>query len=200
MPLVRAPDSRVTILREPSLESGYPDLVVVVWRDARTAAWGEARLALVPDDLRLMHYIFQRRRVTHIELEDGFDSTFAKRSIQRLRRAGLVRPAGQAWFPTALERAFAATKIISVEAKIGKWADVLGQARLNLWFASHSYILVPKVSAEKVAEAQQYGIGILTPEDDSVREWSATEAPLPRSYASWILNDLAWRASLNQCN
>src|ERR1700752_2974707 len=45
MPLVRAPDSCVTVLRELSLDSGFPDLVIVVWRAARTADWGEARLA-----------------------------------------------------------------------------------------------------------------------------------------------------------
>lgn len=197
MPLVHAPDSRVTVLREPSLESGFPDLVIVVWRNARTADWGEARLALVPEDLRLMHYIFQRRRAAHSELEDRFGSRFAQCSIDRLYCAELVRPSGQAWFPCAFERTFAATKIIAVEAKIGKWADVLNQARLNTWFASKSYVLVPRVSEEQVQEAQQFGIGVLFPEQDRVREWGASPAPLPRSYASWVVNDLAWRASKN---
>lgn len=200
MPLVHAPDSRVTVLREPGLESGFPDLVIVVWRDARTAHWGESRLALVPDDLRLMHYVFQRRRVAYGDLEDHFGSRFIRSSIERLHDAGLVRPAGRAWFPSALERAFAATKIIAVEAKIGKWADVLNQARLNTWFASKSYVLVPRVSEEQVREAQQLGIGVLSPERDGIREWGASTAPLPRSYASWVVNDLAWRASKNRRN
>jgi hypothetical protein len=197
MPLVHAPDSRVTVLREPGLESGFPDLVIVVWRDARTADWGEPRLSLVPDDLRLMHYVFQRRRAAQSELEDHFGSRFARSSIERLHGAGLVRPAGRAWFPCAFERTFAATKIIAVEAKIGKWADVLNQARLNTWFASKSYVLVPRVSEEQVQEAQQFGIGVLSPQQDGIREWPASSAPLPRSYASWVLSDFAWRASKN---
>lgn len=192
---MHAPDSRVTVLREPGLESGFPDVVIVVWRDARTANWGEQRLALIPDDMRLMHYIFQRRRATHPELEYHFGTRFARLSTERLHDAGLVRRTGPAWFPCALERTFAATKIIAVEAKIGKWADVLNQARLNTWFASKSYILVPRVSEEHVRDAQQLGIGVLTPEEDGIREWRAPSAPLPRSYASWIVNDLAWRAS-----
>ena len=200
MPLVHAPDSRVTVIRELGLESGYPDLVIVVWREARTADWGEPRLALVPDDLRLMHYVFQRRRVAHGELEDRFGARFARCSTERLHVAGLVRPAGRAWFPRAFERVFAATKIIAVEAKIGKWADVLNQARLNTWFASKSYVLVPRVSEEKVQEAQQVGIGVLSPEENRIREWGASTAPLPRSYASWVVNDLAWRTSKNHSN
>lgn len=195
MPLVHAPDSRVTLLREPGLESGYPDLVIVVWRDARTADWGEGRLALITEDLRLMHYVFQRRRVVRSELERHFGARFARSSTERLHSAGLVRPTGQAWFPCAFERAFAATKIIAVEAKIGKWADVLNQARLNTWFASKSYVLVPRVSHERVREAQRFGIGVLSPEQDIIREWGASSGPLPRSYASWVMNDLAWRAS-----
>ncbi|RQV94577.1 hypothetical protein EH220_07175 [bacterium] len=200
MPLVHAPDSRVTILREPGLESGYPDLVIVVWRDSRTANWGDARLALVPDDLRLMHYIFQRRRADHSELQDIFGSRFARYSTERLHDARLVRLAGQAWFPCAFDRTFAATKIIAVEAKIGKWTDVLNQARLNTWFASKSYILVPRVSEDQVQEAQQFGIGVVAHEQDSIREWDARTEPLPRSYASWVVNDLAWRASIKHRN
>lgn len=200
MPLVHAPDSRVTILREPGLESGFPDLVIVVWRGARTAGWGEPRLALTRDDLRLMHYIFQRRRAAHSELEDRFGCRFARCSIERLHGAGLVRPGGRAWFPCAFERTFAATKIIAVEAKIGKWVDVLKQARLNTWFASKSYVLVPRVSEGQVQEAQQFGIGVLSPAQGRIREWNASTAPLPRSYASWVVNDLAWRASKDHNN
>jgi hypothetical protein len=200
MPLVHAPDSRVTVLREPGLESGFPDLVIVVWRDSRTADWDESRMALVPDDLRLMHYVFQRRRAGDSELEDYFGAGFARCSITRLHDAGLVRSAGRAWFPCAFERAFAATKIIAVEAKIGKWADVLNQARLNTWFASKSYVLVPRVSEEQVRAAQRLGIGVLSPEQDGIREWGSSSGRLPRSYASWLVNDLAWRASKNHGN
>lgn len=152
MPLVHAPDSRVTVLREPGLESGYPDLVIVVWRDGRTSDWDESRMALVQEDLRLMHYVFQRRRVDQSEIENYFGLRFARRSVARLHGAGLVRPAGTAWFPCAFERTFAATKIIAIEAKIGKWTEVLNQARLNTWFASKSYVLVPRASEDQVRE------------------------------------------------
>jgi len=200
MPLFHAPDSRVTVLREPGLESGFPDLVIVVWRDARTAGWDESRMGLVLEDLRLMHYVFQRRRAAQYELEQYFGSRFARRSIARLHDAGLVRAAGQAWFPCAFDRTFAATKIIAIEAKIGKWAAVLNQARLNTWFASKSYALVPRVSEEQIQDAQRFGIGVLSPDQDKIREWGASAAPLPRSYASWVVNDLVWRASMNQSN
>lgn len=196
MPLVHAPDSRVTVLREPGLESGFPDIVIVVWRHARTARWDDSRLALVPDDLRLMHNLFQRRRATRSELEANFGTRAVRGSLERLHQSRLVRLCGSAWTPCAFERIFAATKIIAVEAKIGKWRDVVNQARMNKWFASKSYVLVPRVSNEQLQEAQRLGLGVLLPEQDRMREWGAPAAPLPRSYASWVVNDLAWRASL----
>lgn len=197
MPLAHAPDSRVTVLREPCLESGYPDLVIVVWRDTRTVDWGEQRLALLKEDLRLMHFVFQRRRATLVELESCFGTRFARSSIERLNDAGLVRLVGQAWLPKAFERTFAATKIIAIEAKIGKWADVLKQARLNTWFSSKSYVLVPRVSDDQVQEARRLGIGVLVSDRNQIKEWGAVTNSLPRSYASWVVNDLAWRASKN---
>lgn len=195
MPLAHAPDSRVTVFRELGLESGFPDLVIVVWRDARTVDWGESRLALTPNDLRLMHYIFQRRRASQSEIEEHFGSRFARSSTERLNRAGLVRPAGGAWFPRALERAFAATKIIAVEAKVSKWTEALNQARLNTWFASKSYVLAPRASEHQVQAAKRVGIGVLSPRGNAIREWGPPTRSLPRSYASWVVNDLAWRAS-----
>lgn len=195
MPLAHAPDSRVTVLREPGLESGFPDLVIVVWRSGRTVEWGDARMALVSQDLRLMHYVYQRRRVPDTELVEHFGARRAHAGIERLLGAGMVRQEGIVWSPCALGRSFAATKIIAVEAKVGKWMEVLNQARLNTWFASKSYVLVPRVSAEQVANAQRIGIGVLCPEGDKIHEWPSASTRLPRSYASWIMNDLAWRAA-----
>ena len=195
MPLLHAPDSRVTVLREPGIESGFPDLVIVVWRYGRTAEWGDARMALVPEDLRLMQFVHQSRRVSHADVVEHFGGRRGGAAIERLHDAGMVRQVGRAWMACALERSFAATKIIAVEAKIGKWTDVLNQARLNTWFASKSYVLVPRVSERQIADAQRFGIGVLSPNEGGVDEWPSASAPLPRSYASWVMNDLAWRAS-----
>jgi hypothetical protein len=166
-----------------------------VWREGRTTDWGEPRLALLPIDLRLMHYIFQRRKASDVELTDHFGSRSVRCSLERLLDAGLVRSSGRSWLPCAFERAFAATKIIAIEAKIGNWSYVLSQARLNTWFASRSYVLVPRASQAQIEEAQQLGIGVLSPERGKIREQAAASGPLPRSYASWIVNDVAWRAS-----
>ena len=108
----------------------------------------------------------------------------------------MIRLVGPSWTPCALGRSFAASKIIAVEAKVGKWTNVLNQALLNTWFASKSYVLVPNPpSAPQLAAAQRLGIGVCSLDDREIREVASESTQLPRSYASWVLNDWAWRSA-----
>jgi hypothetical protein len=117
-------------------------------------------------------------------------------SIDRLYDAAMIQPVGSAWTPCALRRSFAASKIIAVEAKVGKWTEVLNQALLNTWFASESYVLVPQLPSQpQLAEAQRLGIGVCSLDDQKVAEVASESTRLPRSYASWMLNDWAWRSA-----
>lgn len=196
MPLHIPRGCRATVFREPQLESGFPDLVIVVWRVAMTREWRPARIALKPQDLRVMHYLHRTRRANFRDLRQCFPRTTTA-SLERLQEAKMIRRVGESWASYALSRSFAATKIIAVEAKVGKWAAALDQAVLNTWFASTSYILIPNSPSGHILDvAQRLGIGVCSLDDGDVREVDAVSCGLPRSYASWILNDWAWRASL----
>lgn len=195
MPLRIPRGCRATVFREPRLESGFPDLVIVVWREDITHAWRPERTSLELHDLRVMHFLHHTRRASEDELVGCFGRR-ATASIERLHDAALIRPVRYGWVPCALRRAFAASKIIAVEAKLGKWADVLNQAFLNTWFASKSYVLVPDPPSQlQLAAAQRLGIGVCSIDDRKVREVASRSTRLPRSYASWVLNDWAWRSS-----
>lgn len=195
MPLHIPRGCRATVFREPRLESGFPDLVIVVWREEVTRGWRSERVSLEAHDLRLTHFLHHTRRAR----EDELVACFGRRaigSIERLYDAAMIRPVGSSWTPCALRRSFAASKIIAIEAKVGKWTDVLNQALLNTWFASKSYVLVPNPpSASQLAAAQRLGIGVCSLDDREVREVASESTRLPRSYASWVLNDWAWRSS-----
>ena len=184
--------SRATVFLEPRLESGFPDIVIVVWREKITREWRSERAFLKSYDLRLMHFLHKIRRAR----EDELIACFGRRSIAsigRLNDAAMIRLLGAAWTPCALRRSFAASQIIAVEAKVRKWAEVLNQARLNTWFASKSYVLVPHLpSGSQISEAQRLGIGVCSL-DNRVPIKMANRSRLPRSYASWVLNDWAWR-------
>ena len=195
MPLHIPRGCRATVFREPRLESGYPDLIIVVWREEVTLNWRPERESLETQDLRLMHFLHHTRRSNKDELVEWFGRR-ATASIERLRTAAMIRPVGSSWVPCALRHCFAAAKIIAVEAKVARWAEVLNQALLNTWFASKSYVLVPnRPSGPQLAAARRLGIGICSLYDGEVREVASKSTPLPRSYASWMLDDWAWRSS-----
>lgn len=184
-----------TVFREPRIESGFPDLVIVVWRESIAREWNTSREHLEPNDLRVMQFIHHAQRVQQDELLWRFGNRVT-RSIERLVQAEMIRPSGKSWLPYSLRRLFAAVKIIAIEAKIGKWTDVLNQAQLNTWFASKSYVLVPnRPTPSQFAYAQQRGIGVCSIGESKVHEVESESTDLPRSYASWVFNDWAWRSS-----
>jgi len=189
--------SHATVFQEPRLESGFPDLVVVIWRERITRNWRPERTLIKPQDLRLMHFLHYTQQAG----EDDVVAYFGQRansSLERLRAAEMVRRVGRSWKPYALNRSFAASKIIAIEAKIGKWNEVLNQAFLNTWFASTSYALIPRAPSEaQLAEAQQRGIGVYSFDETKIEEFSSESHQLPRSYASWMLNEWAWRTTHN---
>lgn len=130
MPLHIPRGCRATVFREPRLESGFPDLVIVVWREEVTRGWRSERVFLEAGDLRIMHFLHHTRRAR----EDELVACFGRRvtgSIERLFDAAMIRPVGASWTPCSLRRSFAASKIIAVEAKVGKWTEVLNQAHLK---------------------------------------------------------------------
>jgi hypothetical protein len=142
-----------------------------------------------------MHFLHYSRNTQ----EDELVAYFGKRavaSIGRLHDAGMIRTVGSAWAPLALSRSFAAKKIIAIEAKVGKWTEVLNQATLNTWFASKSYVLVPHLpSQSQLDDAKRHGIGVRSLDNGKVREIASVSMRLPRSYASWLFNDWAWRSA-----
>jgi hypothetical protein len=143
------------VFREPRVESGFPDLVIVVWREHITAEWRPEWVSLEARDLRVMHFLHQARRATKSALL-GFFGRRSLESVERLQDAAMIRLVGSSWTPCAFRRSFAALKIIAVEAKIGKWVDVLNQAHVDTWFASKSYVLVPNPPSEpQLVAAQQ---------------------------------------------
>jgi len=193
---IRVPrGSHATVFREPRLQSGFPDVVITIWNVKTTESWSPERTHLTDRDMRVMHHIGQRGACSPNELQSLFSDRIAP-CIERLLAAEMVRPRKDAWAARSLAKAFAVRRIIAVEAKMTDWRVALEQAQLNTWFASDSYVLLPHVRRRDrvVAEASAAGIGIWSREDGEVRPATREPDPMPRSYASWLFNEWAWRA------
>jgi hypothetical protein len=187
---------RATLFCEPQLDSGVPDLVLVLWNEAVTRKWSPSRLDLTNGDLRLMHYLAIMGPQDEEDLERFFPKQLPQ-ALERLEAADMIRLVADEWVPRALSAVFAARHIIAIEAKISEWGAALDQARQNFWFASNSFVLFPRLPRDSKFQeaANASGIGVWSRDDAYLDAPSLGPARLPRSYASWLFNEWAWRAA-----
>ena len=193
-PFLTPCEFNITIFCEPRIESGFPDLVVVVWDKKVAEKWVPARANLRKQDVKLLHYLYQTGPLTTVELRSRFRVSVSP-SISRLEKAALLHQAKDKWKPQPLNKAFAARHILAIEAKISEWARAVHQAFQNTWFATDSYVLLPKEkpTAKIRAAAQPYGVKLCAPGQQLVYQQRNVKHSLPRSYVSWLFNEWAWR-------
>ncbi len=193
-PIASREGYRVTVFREPRLESGFPDLVVVIWDPRKTRPWTEKRRLLRPDDVRLLHLIGISGPLFDEELA-ALLGVRPHRSLDRLHNLDLIRSTKMGWRAEPVHRIFAVRRILAFEAKIGAITAALHQAALNRWFASESYVLLPRLpSIDLRARAHASGVGVWL-SGASKPALQATRAPTgrPVSYASWLFNEWTWQ-------
>lgn len=201
-----APEGQeLTIFIEPKLESGYPDIVAVYWDHLITKSWSGARSKLTKNDLRLLQFLVLSADDGSIPIGRVYSSfgrgPKSRQSLGRLLRAELIDiDESESLFVRPLSEIFAVRRLIAIEAKISDWKSALAQAFQNTWFASESYLLlrdVPKRSNLQESAAQ-FGLGVLGPADElDVAQIAARQDNLPKSHASWLFNEWAWKASLS---
>jgi hypothetical protein len=181
---------------EPRLETGFPDVVVVHW-DRRTAEiWPTRRAEFTTDDVRLLHFIASVRCVARDELKCRSNARQIAQAVDRLHAAHAVKVSSRWIRICPLREIFAVQRIIALEAKISSWRQGLQQAFVNTWFASESFLLLPRVpiGSAVVENAVRMGVGIVCADQKlSSPHLRPRQDRLPQSYASWLFNEWAWR-------
>ena len=180
----------VTVFREPRIEAGIPDLVLVVWDIETAKRWNPLRAELTNLDIRVMHFLMSERRASYQRLLSIF-SKRVKRHLDRLERAEMISVRGDVWKPQPLTTIFATRNIVAIEAKITEWAVVLQQATLNTWFAPTSNVLIPSVPKKGgfLQSANARGIGVWCRTESETPKTIIASRQLPISYASWLFNE-----------
>jgi hypothetical protein len=183
-----------TVFCEPRIESGFPDLVIVMWSTAVAAKWVPARSKLRREDIQLVHYLHQTGPLTSVDMRERLSRSVLS-SLARLEAADLLYCAADLWRPRPLNKIFAARHIIAIEAKVSEWARALRQAFQNTWFASDSYVLLPKEKkmAQIRSAARPFGVRLCAPGRPLAYRQRRISPTLPRSYVSWLFNEWAWR-------
>ena len=185
------------VFREAKLESGFPDLIIVVWKGNIADHWTCERQHVNTADLRIMHFLHQQNGAEDQIVRELYGEKI-EANLNRLLDADLIQLKKGIWMPAKVTKAYAVSHIIAIEAKIGKWADVLMQASLNTWFASKSYILLPKMPCtRRLDEARSFGVNVCTLDNPEMLNVDSERNCLPRSYASWLLNEWTWKICKN---
>jgi len=192
-----------TIFIEPMLATTRPDIVVVDWDPSVSRWWPEERQFLEATDLRLAQLLFIEGALSERKLRVHFPRRL-KASLMRLERAGLINSVDDRWTLRHLGDIFAVHRIITFEAKISALSRALKQAHFNTWFASESYVLttIKQPGDRIIRKAQLRGIGLWLPAEEApfAPFLSAKQRPLPQSFASWLLNELAWKTAWRQAH
>jgi hypothetical protein len=185
----------VTLFQEPKLDSGFPDIVMVIWNQAVTEKWNPMRLHLQSTDIRVLHYLTTIGSSEKTEIERFFGSKVAS-SLNNLEAADMIRQTRNRYVARPLSKLYAARKIIAVEAKISQWRGALDQAFTNRWFASESAVLLPKISTSTglLSRAKSLGIEVWSMDDAYCIDRRNCSITPPMSYASWLFNEWVWRA------
>lgn len=188
----------LSILIEPFMEIGYPDIVAVSWDKHIFKKFNEKRLDINKLDIKVLNHLSLNNSKTPADLnrELGFDNRTIKSSLSRLEEAALVWEKGSIFEARPLGDIFAPKKVIAIEAKVSNWKHAFQQAQLNHWFSSESYVLFPGLEAreELLEYSQNCRVGLFMGLEGNFNKlMSFSENEIPSSYGSWYLNELLYR-------
>lgn len=191
------PGRSLTVFAEPAMDTGFPDLVAVVWRRESARGWSAERERLRAMDLRLLHLL-----ATRGAMELSFLHTVFQRGLNamltRLEEADLVTVGKDTCRARSISSIFAVERIIAIEAKVSATQRALEQACANTWFSSESHALLPRprAGARLMGVAASLGVGLLGFEEDRVEKvCAASVRAVPLSYGSWLFNEWTWRVA-----
>lgn len=189
------PGCCTTLFKEPRLRSGRPDIVAVIWHLPTASRWQTARESLIDADLRLVQLLLFNGPTPETRLRELFRRPPFK-SLERLEAAALIKRQRGIWEPRSLSRTFAVRRIVAYEAKVSAWLAGVSQAALNRWFASESYVLIPRMPRHGalLETARGAGVGIwLDDRPGPALKAKRAHGKQPLSYASWLFNEWVWR-------
>ncbi len=188
---------RLTVFLQPEVETGFPDLVAVVWRPAKTKAWPLERARLGATDLRLLHLLATGGPLQLSALRHYFRRGLTG-MLRRLEEAGVIVTGKTTCRARSISTIFAVEQIVAIEAKVSAHRRAIEQAGANTWFSSESHALLrtTRVREGVLGPAANWGVGVLGLDAGLVAHVAPPSVrPVPQSYGSWLFNEWTWRVA-----
>lgn len=194
----------IAIFIEPLLPSGYPDIVIVEYMPMQKISQNLTREKLDHTDLKILFHILQHNIIhkAQIEKELGFSKQQVETTIASLIKSNMIQisSTGNYVRKREIKSFFKIKKIISIEAKIGKWHDVIDQSYTNQWFSSESYVLLnslPTAQCEIICKKEGTGILYFQNKKCQILVESA-HRDLPVSYVSLLFNEWIYKETIRR--
>ncbi|MDR0993048.1 MAG: hypothetical protein LBN38_00560 [Verrucomicrobiota bacterium] len=185
--------TQLAVFVEPSIDSGFPDVVFASYLPSIMNNWSDKRETLNTFDLKLLSYLCSTENVLGAKLIStlGFPEKQTITSLEKLMDAKLVSYRDHSWRVREMRDVFSLTKLIAVEAKLNDVSKVVEQTHLNTRFASHSYALINSAhpQGETVKTFKRFGIGLYGKDSQFRRIVEAKQYTLPSSYLSFQFNE-----------
>lgn len=194
----------LAIFIEPQLESGYPDIVLVEYKNIDNIFYNAERSKLSYTDLKIFFEILQHNSISLENLQNvlGYELHQIKKTVHLLSKSNLVTisSTGRYVRKRALRSFFKIKKIISIEAKINKWHDVIDQSYTNQWFSSETYVLLKKYSnSQCVDDCAEKGMGVIIADTNKFKKLNdSLIRRLPVSYVSLLFNEWIIRKAVSR--
>ena len=191
---------------EPQIPSGYPDIVIVEYSSMKKILPNETRMKLDNTDLKILFHILQHNIIlkTKIGHELGFSKQQVEKTIDFLVKSDMIQVSSTGNYvrKRRMQSFFKIKKIISIEAKIGKWHDVIEQSYTNQWFSSESYILLHSLPTAKCEiMCRKDGTGIMYFNNNKYQTLvESAHRDLPVSYMSLLFNEWIYKETMRRKN
>ena len=197
-------NDQLMIFKEPMIDSGYPDIVIVSYCLPQKIVFNKARKELKNHHFKVLFEIDKRKSISKKRLANilGYNYVQICVIISDLEASGLVYCKNRSVFRIPYKKYYFIHSIVAVEAKLNKWSDAIEQAIVNTRFANTSYILMGKDHCSPSIEARcrEQGIGVILGGKKFIKQVPAKRQNTPNSYLSFLFNEWILRFAEMGCN
>lgn len=189
-------DIELAVLKEPEIDTAYPDIIFVEYSNKNIYDWNEYRKNLSSQDLKILYYLYSMKGLEAKEIVANLGIKYVTliQSIERLLDSKLIKRENGLWQVADPENFFAVKNIETVEAKINQWESALKQAVRNSRFSSECYVLSElKLNPNKhtIEKFDNLGIGMYMKKNNSFKQISkAKRNNIPNSYTSLMIGEI----------
>ena len=189
------------VFLEPHIDSGYPDIVVVKYTNAKDCLWSTDHFNLSRTHFKVLFEINRNKTISikRLSQQTGIEQDKLIRIVNMLVKCNLAIERKRSVQRVPMKDYYCIKQIISFEAKISKWSEAISQALINTRFATESYVLMKgQESPEKmVSRCKELGIGIYLMGDNLHKDLIAYKQNQPLAYTSYWINELVMRIERN---